>query len=974
MPNNIAKKLHICHVRAKLLIVITLFVNCSLVNSENLVYKFLTIKEGLPSNNIFKLKFDHKGFLWIAHDNGISRYDGFKFKHYIGQAQKSNVYTDLAIAPDGKVWMTNLGLQVYYIENDEMKLFKSYNLNHPPSSIRVSFLNNGNLIVNAEGGIIEFDFKTGKEHKTLLNTPIQNFAINNDKVYFNNIGIDRLYIYKDKRLDSINLKLPFSVIYANDSTVISCYNVANFLTIRYGTQLSKEIRLPLNFNFNHSEQFGDYLYVFTTGSIEKVNLVDGKFTMTRALEGRSYTHYNRDKLGNEWYSTLNEGIVIKPYSNVQMIEPGANVSFIRLVNFKGNAYGITDKNQLYKILPDHLEKVLEFDDYMGNKPIILAKNLNDRYMIIGNSKFLLLDSNLKIKDYFKQLALKDASLNDGGNIYLATTGNILYHDFNETNIDLLAKKPSSEQKVSILKRIDLTGRFNCVKYDPSDITLYFGGVPGLFKMKAGNKFEEIKNGDEQIFSSFIDVIHPYVLVGSIQSGLYILKNGSIHRHFNNFNSTLGNTIIKTKFYNDRIWVLSNKGIHTIDPKDFNIQTFTYIGAVELNRNTDFTLAHDVLFLLSGQKTYQVNLSELRKAPPIIPVFFNALEIGNRRIFDLNALSLNYDDNSFSIEIQIPAASVQGNVEYEYSLNNINWFQLGNGQDKIYLSQLSNGNYTLNLRQIGIPKLYSLKFKIRNPYWKEWWFFFILVIMVIAIIGVIYLNRINNIRQKSVSELEKFKLEKALQLNVLSSIRSQMNPHFIFNALNTIQSYIYLNDKKQAINYLGKFSVLTRKVLEESNRETITLAEEMETLDLYLQLEKMRFENVLEYFIELDNVRFPEQFKIPPMLLQPYVENAVKHGLMHKVNNRKLRITFKFNDDQKLLEVQIDDNGIGRKRSFEINSKKKSTHKSFSTEANKTRLDILNSHRVNPISVRITDKVDEYNNPLGTLVQINIPVL
>jgi LytS/YehU family sensor histidine kinase len=210
--------------------------------------------------------------------------------------------------------------------------------------------------------------------------------------------------------------------------------------------------------------------------------------------------------------------------------------------------------------------------------------------------------------------------------------------------------------------------------------------------------------------------------------------------------------------------------------------------------------------------------------------------------------------------------------------------------------------------------------------------------------------------------------------VLSSIRSQMNPHFLFNALNTIQSYIYLNDKKQAINYLGKFSVLTRKILEESNRETISLAEEIETLDLYLQLEKMRFENTLEYHIKLEGIRFTEQIKIPPMLIQPYVENAVKHGLMHKSNNRQLNITFKYIESDKMLEVYIEDNGIGRKRSEDINSKRNAAHRSFSTRANKTRLDILNSDRINPISIKITDKTDEFNNSTGTLVQINIPVL
>ena len=218
------------------------------------------------------------------------------------------------------------------------------------------------------------------------------------------------------------------------------------------------------------------------------------------------------------------------------------------------------------------------------------------------------------------------------------------------------------------------------------------------------------------------------------------------------------------------------------------------------------------------------------------------------------------------------------------------------------------------------------------------------------------------------------MEKALQQNILSSIKSQMNPHFLFNALNTIQSYIYLNDKKQAINYLGKFSVLTRKILDQSNNETITLSEEHETLDLYLQLEKMRFEDTFEYNILFENIPFKDHFRVMPMLIQPYVENAIKHGLMHKTNKRYLEIKFKHNELKNSIEVRIEDNGVGRKRANEINEKRTQKHSSFSSEANKTRLEILNKDTKNNISVIIIDKTDQYGNATGTLVQINIPVL
>lgn len=942
--------------------------------AQNLVYKFLTIKEGLPTNNIFKIKFDKKGFLWVAHDNGISRYDGYTFKHYISPYQKSNVYTDLLVGPDGKIWMTNLGLQVFYIENDEMVLFKSFNLNFPPSTLKINFLDNGNLIVNAEGGLFEFDLKKKTERKITLNITIQNFAVHLNSVYFNNPSNEKLYKYTQGRLDTFDIGLPFSVIYGNDSCVISSYNVSNELLIRYGKGYKKTKILPLSANYNHSEIIGHYFYVFTTQHVSRINLKNGEYALETKMDGRSYTHYTKDKLGNEWYSTLNEGIIIKPASNIQLVEVGEKSPFIRLVQFNEYAYGITVDNQLFRMNENSLEYIANYNEYLGNKPIILAKNLNNQYLLLGNSRFLLIDSGMKSRPYFQQLAMKDASLHENGKIYLATTGNIFYHPFKDNSIDYLSNRLSFKTNDSTIKRVNMVGRFYCVKYDQFNQTLYFGGVPGLFSIKEGQEAIEVKDGDKQIFSSFLDFSNPYLIIGTIQSGIYILKNGKIYRNFNAYNSTLGNTVLKIKLYQNKIWVLSNKGIHTIDLNDFNIQTYSYIGAVELNKNNDFTLAKDILYLISGQKTYKVKLSELRKRPPVIPIFFNYVEVGDKKIFQTDKLTFNYDENSFAIGLDVPAASVLGNVDYEFRINNNNWFQLNKGQNKIYLNQLAPGNYKLFVRQIGIPTTYSLSFIIRSPFWKQWWFFTLIAILLAGSIIFVYINRVNTIRQKTQSEIEKFKLEKALQLNVLSSIRSQMNPHFLFNALNTIQSYIYLNDKKQAINYLGKFSVLTRKILEESNRETISLGEEMETLDLYLQLEKMRFENILEYSIELDGIKYPEQFKVPPMLIQPYVENAVKHGLMHKPSNRKLKVVFKYNEAEKLIQVNIDDNGIGRRRSEEINSKRNSTHRSFSTKANKTRLDILNSDRSNPISVQITDKTDEYDNPLGTLVQINIPVL
>ena len=960
--------------RRVILFVVILFSALMPLKAQEQVYKFFTIKEGLPTNNIFKLKFDNKGFLWIAHDNGISKYDGFNFKTYISPLQKSNVYTDIYVGPDGKIWMTNLGLQVFYIEDDEMKLFKSFDLNYTPTTLKMGFMSNGNLLFNAEGGIIEYDIRTKKEFKFPIKTPIQFFSINKDTVYFNNLINRKIIKYYNRHLDSINISMPYSIVYTNDSVCISTYNTAKELHIQYGKNFSQATITQLDFNFNYSEVFGDDLYVFTTGNVVKVNLKDGQFKAKEIYDGHSYTHLAKDRLGNYWYSTLNDGIIFMPSSRVERIDVGENSPFIKLVQFRNTVLGITNDNKLYQFEGTTAKKLLDLNKEFNYKPIIVFKNLNNRYLLLGNSHFVYLDSLYHYQPYINEISLKDASIDNHGNLYMATTGNVMFHQFNEyVNAHISDQKRFNTTDTNI-KRLKQIGRFTAVKYDTVNQQLYFGGIPGFYRKKNGQEAEEIKNGNAQIFTSFIDYKPPYTIVGTIQSGVFILKNATIYKHFNNLNSTLGNSIIKIKLYKNAVWILSNKGLHTISLEDFTINSFSYIGAVDLNNGTDFTINNEILYLITARQTYIVDLREIRKKPPIIPMYFKYISIGGNKNFNLNGIEFEYNQNSFEVGIESPAASVLGNVEYEYRINKNSWFSLNNGQREIYLSQLAPGNYTISIRQIGIPTLYNLSFKINAPFWENWWFYLIIGAGILIIFGFVYVNRINTLRAKTNSEIEKFKLEKALQLNVLSSIRSQMNPHFLFNALNTIQSYIYLNDKKQAINYLGKFSVLTRKILDESNRETISLSEEIETLDLYLQLEKMRFENTLNYSIQADAIAYTEQIKIPPMLIQPYVENAVKHGLMHKTTNRQLEIQFNYQAEEKILSVVIDDNGIGRKRSGEINNKRNAAHKSFSTKANKTRLDILNSHRTNPISVSVTDKTDQYNNAIGTTVQINIPVL
>jgi two-component system, LytTR family, sensor kinase len=202
---------------------------------------------------------------------------------------------------------------------------------------------------------------------------------------------------------------------------------------------------------------------------------------------------------------------------------------------------------------------------------------------------------------------------------------------------------------------------------------------------------------------------------------------------------------------------------------------------------------------------------------------------------------------------------------------------------------------------------------------------------------------------------------------LKAIKAQMNPHFIFNALNSIQEMFFIGDKRLANEHLGKFSKLTRDILKASGKQFISLAEEMEMLQNYLELEGLRFEEEFQFTLTVNDENIADDVYLPPMLVQPYVENSIRHGLLHKKGLKKISIAFSFNEADKTLTCVVEDNGIGRQASAQINANRRQLHESFATSANAKRLELLNQNRDKKIGVTYKDLTE------GTLVSILIPV-
>ncbi|NIJ54796.1 histidine kinase [Dyadobacter arcticus] len=249
-----------------------------------------------------------------------------------------------------------------------------------------------------------------------------------------------------------------------------------------------------------------------------------------------------------------------------------------------------------------------------------------------------------------------------------------------------------------------------------------------------------------------------------------------------------------------------------------------------------------------------------------------------------------------------------------------------------------------------------------------------IFLLVAVI--LFLN--NRRKQKDNQLLQnEIKLQEAefvgkLAETEMTALRAQMNPHFIFNCLNSIKLYTLENNSVSASEFLTKFSRLIRLVLENSRSEKVTLDNELETLQLYIEMEAMRFKNKVKYQIQVDENIDTQYIEIPPLLLQPYVENAIWHGLMQKEEGGTLSIAVSLVNES-TLQVNITDDGIGRAAASELKSKSATRHKSFGLKMTSERIGLINKLYNSETQVRILDLVDSENQPAGTRVEVNIPV-
>lgn len=452
-----------------------------------------------------------------------------------------------------------------------------------------------------------------------------------------------------------------------------------------------------------------------------------------------------------------------------------------------------------------------------------------------------------------------------------------------------------------------------------------------------------------------------------------------------------------------LWVSHNKGLglirlnsSSINGLNFNLedglQSLEFISSSSV-KLWDGRLAFGGVNGLNLFDPEQIQLLDEPAHPVITALSVNdGLPLNEDRIASENKgfpgvekVILPYSQNTINLKFAALEYSSPAHVRYRISLvptgQPANFSGAMNRNDVTFFN-LREGDYTFSLMASNSDGLWSdevttLRIIVMPPWYRTWWFYSLIGIVVASGVYWFYRRRLEEVRKeesykRELAELKQKEAEYKLLVAETETaiLRLQMNPHFIFNSMNSINSYILKRDIGTAGEYLGRFSRLMRMILNLAAKKYITVYEEQELLDLYIQTEAMRFEDKFSYEIRIADDLDPDDVLIPTMILQPFVENAIWHGLSSKAGGGKILVEFKIENDSLLCAVE--DNGIGRQAAADSQKGKK--HESKALGITRKRLELLQKETGHEAHYRIIDLVEPDGSPAGTRVELVIPLI
>ncbi|WP_293301796.1 histidine kinase [Pedobacter sp. UBA4863] len=935
-------------------------------------YYIIDKSKGLPSNSVYDIFQDKKGYIWFATDEGLCRYNGTTFKTYFSDEQTSRAGSCIGEDKYGRIWYSNFDGYLYYVQNGKLRALKNKN----PIGYFKYGITDDYLYQITKQGVAVYDLKTLK--------PYSHIAINEVQLSSSDIVKNKFYVLtsalyeieEGEKTRKIALPTDFyeylghSIILqpsAQGMLFLSKLLGFNYLLLPNGKFVKQQ--RPSHLSFVQNVSYTDSNFWLATPKGVFQNLQNQNYQPYFKAFNISATF--KDNRGNYWFSTLNRGVLLVPDLKNMLLEMQPRP--VRMSAVKNGIVTSTEDERIYRFnLNDYSKKLLYKGESNHAINQLYADSLGNHIMFTSN-RFIWLDENNKVKKQV-HVAVKDVKRVDDSYFSFAASGYSGIFKIGKSNktsdwdslfLSEQPKSPGNFTEVGLFREIN--GK--ATVFNSCNKTLYYATNVGLF-YRTPQLQDEIKHQNNSLY---------FKLLESYKTKVYgLATNGRVHvidslNKVSELRLNIKDDALqasKIKLIGQSLYIMTLSDIYEYDLIKDEIVNHTNLGHdfeisdIERYRNyLVFATAKGILLQNNKPKQMKNYTSLVLEGVIIKDSVFAVKELE----------SLKYWQNNIDIRYSLLAYTPNEKYAAFYSINYNKWLPLDEKSGSLKLSSLSPGKYNVGFKLVTDKEYFQeVSFTIAKPFWLSNLFLLLMFAVLLGVFYGVYRYKIAQKDKQNQMQLARVNLEKNLNLSKLKSIKSQMNPHFFYNALNTIQSYILASDKKQAVGYLSKFSALTRTILEMSENEFINLNEEIKMIGFYLDIEKARFNEDFDYQIITNGINKDEEIRIPSLLLQPYIENAIKHGLLHKEGQKELSIIF--NKTENVLKVVIDDNGIGRHKSAELNKIKNNKHQSFATGAIQNRVDLLNQELSCKINIEYLDKASVAGNSLGTKVTIEIPLI
>lgn len=992
------------------------------INGQYFKFKVYTQKEGLCSNSVNALVKDNKGFIWLATSHGLSRFDGNAFDNFYASRLKagsiasndvSNVYLDRA----NKLWASTIaGLSCY---NASTGLFRNYFVDTSLAKYAGGFNtmmedSTGHMWVGTWGELLVLDTASGRFRRSGWGRFVeQNRPEGGNHSRIMVFGLlkksaNEIWVLSSYGLYSVNMYThafryyPSTLIadyfgcqlhyMDNEGKVwigsynkgLFCYDTLTRQWANFNTPPAWVSQPNLDWVYGATAYNKDTLAYCGTGSIIFFN------TRTR-------TYINRYEINTAGLlPTAPSGFVLLRDKDLTWIASGTGLVRMQKVDtlFK-KVTPLESSYEIFRIAVNETDKsLLLYDDKRNavvsyneetriTKPYtltggkLLGGELSNFRQVSKDSGYITTDTGFYVCNsttlnaakiplpakLFKEndWSLRNMEIDVNGNVWVRSRrqGILLYDKRkNQTNFTAWIK-PSVDKAYSGMYYDPLTNQlwvsveregvyaYNVITQHVIHYLLagYPDNIPASISYITGDD-----NGN--------------IYLGDANKGLYIFNNSS--KSFTVVTTGDGLPSDKIRFVatnkKNYVWILTAGGVCRYNLHTQRIEQINGADEIPADISSITCTADGTLYIPytnSYLKFSEAGLSTGMEEPGI---YIRNIIADNNPVLPANNIKVDYTVKNIALQF---GALYFGNLPlpaFEYRINNDkNWSKI-EYSNTLNFSTLSPGKYNLDVRLYGHESIYHVQLIVTPPFWRTSWFIIVAAVVLLLTILLLFVIRVRSIRRQAAIKNKIVETE-------MMALRAQMNPHFIFNCISSIDNFIQDNDKDNASAWLNKFAKLIRSILDNSRNDVVPFWKDWETLKLYVELEQLRSDDNFEFVTDIAPGLLHGHYRVPPLIIQPYVENAIHHGLKHITGKRPL-LTVTATLDGNNLIYTVEDNGIGRQEAQKYNQHITAGHKSYGMQIVQDRVNLFNSYNT---YISVEDVINDDGFIAGTKVTVILEV-